>query len=102
MRLTRLRQLAKYVCRQLGRSFQTDIIDLIPPSDSQPQGDYILKATLRQRTEEELKRTTYDRDKIAEPTKQKVSFKGEGKKKLMSFVGIFTREDRDNILISSV
>ncbi len=84
-----------YALRQLGKRFLAEIITLKPPATLQP--DYILNTTLQQITQEPLKRT-YDKTQIPGDTNRKIAFTNN----LLSVVSVFTREDRNNILLNSV
>ncbi len=86
-----------YALRQLGRKFLAEIEALVPPGAATPQADFVLCTTLSQVTEQELTRT-YNQDDILDPTRYKIAFKN----KLLSVIGVFIPEDRDNILFNSV
>lgn len=85
----------KFALRQLGQRFLAELIRLSAPTT--PQGDYLLDTTLQQISEVELSRS-YTVDQVLGNTRSKLAFR----ERLMSFVGVFRREDRDNILLGSV
>jgi hypothetical protein len=89
------RATGNYQVRQLGRRYLAELIELKSPAT--PQADYILNTTLQQITEEQLKRT-YDKNQIPGNTNRKIAFTD----KLLSVVSVFTRQDRNNILLNSV
>ncbi len=89
--------LGRYALRQLGKRFLAELKSLDPPAASLPQADYALLFTLQQISEAGLGRA-YDKQNIALPTRHKIAFKD----KLLSVVSVFTRADRNHMLLDSI
>lgn len=80
--------------RQLGTRFLADLGRLTAPSDA--AGRFSLSLLVQQISQQELSRlyTEDDRQRIAPATREKAAFAG----RLLSFVGVMTHVDRDNLL----
>lgn len=89
--------ISNYQLRQLGKHFLAKIEVLKPPTIERPQADYALSTVLQQITEQGLARL-YDKNLIPTPTRHKIAFRD----KLLLVAGVFTRADRNNILLNSV
>jgi hypothetical protein len=79
--------------RQLGRRFLVDVSGVAAPPSSRPQSDFLLTAAVQPVIEEQLTRT-YDKSRIAAPTRHKIDFQGTR----FSLAGVLTLQDRNNLL----
>ncbi|NJL48760.1 MAG: hypothetical protein HC929_16370 [Leptolyngbyaceae cyanobacterium SM2_5_2] len=93
----------RYALRQLGQRFLGELEQLRPPTNDQPQADYVLETRLHQVHEIRLQRPGYfssDSNRISLGTTESKVLRRQAP--ALFVVGVFDRRDRVNLLLNSM